>query len=204
MTLGKLIWAACALAISFGLNSQLKPTYEPVYDAAEASTEAGVLTLQRNGESHRVPLATVHVVTQRVSHLGARFVVREVWLRSVGADGADPVLEVFASIPELSDTDLIDGPRDSKVLRQLDMPLAQHGLLGKRSSYVALPGAAKSELVEGSLTFSAFMPDASGAAHAQRARGRLDMQIETDHGVEFVSGQLDVRVVWDEVASASP
>jgi hypothetical protein len=188
--------AVLSIGVAFGLNLSLRPEFAVRYDAAEYTQEAGTLSLSHAGGSLEIPLMAIHIVTTDTSRFGRRHPIRELNLRAAGSGDGEVRVELFADLSRTGG-DLLGGTHDPSVLLQAELPLMRQGRLGSRRSYVLLEGTQPSEIVTGTLQLTD-VTEVSGGAHPDyRAEGRIEVQVQTAHGVEMVTGKWNGRVVWD-------
>ncbi len=201
MSVGKLVWALVSCGLAFGLNLQLKPIIEPQYSATESSTSSGTLTLRGVGE---IPITTVHLTAVNVEHLGKVFKLRELMLRTPPDASGSSQLELYASLPEQAGDDLVTGPHDPTVFRQVELPMVPVGRLGRRPSHVLLAHK-RIAVVLGTLTLTDVEPaDEDGASGAYHVHGRVELQVERERGIDLLSGTLDARLIWDAGQTPAP
>lgn len=185
--------ALVSVAAAYGINHQLRPVFDTVYDAGEYSTAKGSLTLNRAGSSVEVPLMTSHVVTNEVTKLGRVYQIHELCVRAAADGGSKPQLELFADVARVSG----GLTHDPSALLQAELPLLRAGRLGARRSYVVLDGTHAFSIVTGNLLFTEIMPIESGDKPVFQGNGRLEIQVETDHGIEMVTGRVSTIITWD-------
>jgi hypothetical protein len=196
MSIAKLVAALICVGLSFVLNLELRPQFDTQYSPAEYAQAAGTLTLTHRGGSLEVPLMATHIVTTDVSRLGRLYKIRELVLRAASSGNAEPRTELFASLAQTGG-DLTGGTHDPSVLLQTELPLVREGRLGARSSYLVLDGSQRSGIVTGSLLLTDITQVESGQNPEYRAEGRLEFQVQTEHGINMVTGKWNGRVVWD-------
>jgi hypothetical protein len=185
------------VGVAFGINLVARPQFDPRYDAAEYAQNAGTLTLSWRGSSLEVPLMPTHVVTADVERFGRGYAVRELTLRAAGS--GEPHLQLFATLSRASG----ELSHDPSGLLQLELPLAKRGRLGAQRSYIVLEGRTQSEIVTGSLMLTDVTQIAGGPSPQYRAEGRLEMQVQTQKGVDMVTGKWNGTLVWDATAAAA-
>jgi hypothetical protein len=191
----KLVGALVSIGVAFGLNQLTRPEFDTHYDPAEYSQSTGTLMLSHAGGTLEIPLMTTHIVTVDVERFGRRYKVRELTLRAAEG-GTTPRAELFASLTSMG-ADLLDGSHDPAVLAQSELPLVRLGRLGARHSLIVLEGTQANEIVTGTLFLTDVVQVASGARPDYSAEGRIELQVQTAHGVEMVTGKWSGRVVWD-------
>ena len=200
MNMQWLLHAALALVsigVAAGINVHQRPEFDTSYDAREYSTTTGTLTLSRAGsESVDVPLMTTHVVTVDVPTWRRPLNVRELTLRAVADGEAKPRLELFVDLSKLGG-DLAGGSHDLNVLVQSELPLLRAGRLGTRRSYVMLDGQQQQTVATGNLMLTEISQVESGPKPVYRALGRLEVQVETDHGIDLITGRFNGQISWD-------
>jgi hypothetical protein len=194
--IAKLIGAVVAIGLSFGLNVVLRPEFDTHYDPAEYALQAGTITLVHRGGTLEIPLIAIHIVTRDVERLGRRYKIRELALRAVASGGGWPRMELFADLSQVGG-DLLGGAHDPSVLVQTELPLALHGRLGARPSYVVLERTQRSAIVTGNLLITDITQTSNGDSPEYRAQGRIEFQVQTENGVSMVTGKWSGRVVWD-------
>jgi hypothetical protein len=194
--IAKLVSAVLAIGLSFGLNVALRPEFDTQYDPAEYALQAGTVTLVHRGGTLEIPLMAIHIVTRDVERLGRRYKIRELALRAVASGGGWPRMELFANLSGAGG-DLLGGSHDPAVLVQTELPLALHGRLGARPSYVVLAGTERNAIVTGNLLITDITQTSSGDSPDYRAEGRIELQVQTETGVSMVTGKWSGRVVWD-------
>jgi hypothetical protein len=196
--IAKLVGAVVSIGIAYGVNVLAHPEFDTHYDPVEYTTQTGSLTLMHSGGTLELPLMTTHVVTIDVERFGRRYQIRELALRSAG--GGQPQIELFANLSQTGG-DLLGGAHDPAVLLQTEFPLARQGRLGARPSYVSLDGSRRNGIVTGNLLLTDIRQVAEGGPPDYRAEGRLEVQVQTDHGVSMVTGRWNGRVAWDPTGS---
>jgi hypothetical protein len=182
--------ALASIAAAYGINHQLHPVFDVAYDAAEYSAAKGTLTLNHGDSSVEIPLMTTHVVTSELSKLGRVYEIHELCVRAAADGGGMPRLELFADVARVSG----GLARDPTALLQTELPLLRAGRLGARKSYVMLDGAHASSIVTGNLLFTEVIQLESGV---YQGNGRLEIQVETDHGIDMVTGRISSVITWD-------
>jgi hypothetical protein len=194
--IAKLASAALAIGLSFGLNVVLRPEFDTQYDPADYALQAGTITLAHRGGTLEIPLMAIHIVTRDLERLGRSYKIRELALRAVASGGGWPRMELFASLSQAGG-DLLGGSHDPSVLLQTELPLALHGRLGARPSYVVLEGSQRNAIVTGTLLITDITQTSNGDLPDYRAQGRIEFQVQTENGVSMVTGKWSGRVVWD-------
>jgi hypothetical protein len=189
--------ALVSIAAAYGVNHQLHPVFDVTYDPAEYSAPKGTLTLHHGSTSVEVPLMTTHVVTSEVSKLGRVYKIHELCVRAAADVGGTPQLELFADVARVSG----GLTQDPNALLQTELPLLRAGRLGARKSYIMLDGTHPSSIVTGNLLFTEIMPVESGDKPVFQGDGRLEVQVETDHGIDMVTGRISGVITWDATGS---
>jgi hypothetical protein len=197
MSVGKIVWSVLSLAIAYGVNTWARPQFDTHYDAAEYSQEAGTLNLSAHGANSELPLMATHIVCVDVERMGRKYQLRELSLRAIGAD--DARLELYAGLAGLGDLGM--GARDPAGLLQHELPLLPSGRFGARPSYLAIEGNTHSKIVSGSLMLTDVTQTEFGDKSAYSAMGRLEVQVQTAHGIEMVTGKWTGRLIWDPEAA---
>jgi hypothetical protein len=188
--------ALACIALSFGINTFAKVDFQVRYGADEYAKTAGTLTLSpRNAGALELPLMTTHIVTRDLERMRRVYRVRELGLRAAGS-GEATRLELFADLSGFAG-DLAGGNHDPNVLVQTELPVLRRGRLGARPSFVMLDGARPSNVLTGSLLITTLLQEDEGGQIYYRAEGRLELQLETEHGVELVTGRWSGRLEWD-------
>jgi hypothetical protein len=196
LNLGQVIAGAVSVGISFGVNFALRPEFDTHYAAAEYAQNTGTLNLSRRGGNFEVPLMTTHITTCDVERVGRHYKIRELTLRAAAVGGGPARLELFADLSAVGG-DVAGGARDPSVLLQAELPLMQRGRLGARRSFLVMDGSLQSGIIAGSLMLTDVVQVSGGATPEYRAEGRLELQVETEHGVDMVTGRWSGRVAWD-------
>jgi hypothetical protein len=201
VSFGKVAWGLLSAALAFVLNTQLKPSFERNYAPAENAAVTGTLTLR--APAVEIPLMTLHLTTLNVEHLGKSFKIRELLLRAAADSGAAPAIELFVRLPEAPGDDLATGPHNPSVFRQVDLAIAPTGRLGRQSSCIVIEQKRVPVLL-GTLTLTDVAPlDDDAKAGAYHALGRFELQVESSHGMDLLSGRLDGQLVWDDDRAAA-
>lgn len=197
MVVGKLIWAAVCTALAFGLNHQLRPQFEAAYERTEAPDATGNLTLWRAGVPLELPSRSAHVVVADLWRFGKKFSVREVSLRSVAAAGAAPGFELFAALPD--DALVVpEAPPALGALRGRDLAVRDRGRLGARPSFLRRTVDGPSRVIAGNLRFTDIRPapHSPGGRQSYIGEARLELQVESEHGVELLTGRWTGALYW--------
>jgi hypothetical protein len=189
-------FGALSIGAAYGINLYQHPEFDSHYDTREYATATGTLTLSRGSENVEVPLMTTHVVTVDVSNWRHPLEVRELALRAAADGGGKPRLELFVDLSKLGG-DIAGGAHDLNVLAQVELPLVRAGRLGARRSYIMLDGKQPQTVATGNLLFTEISQVESGAKPVYRALGRLEVQVETDHGIDLMTGRFDGQISWD-------
>lgn len=188
---------ALCIGAAYGVNVHQRPEFDTVYDAREYATPTGTLSLSRGGgEGVEVPLMTTHAVTLDVPHWRRPIAVRELTLRAAADGGGKPRLELFVDLSKLGG-DLAGGAHDLNVLAQVELPLLRAGRLGTRRSYIMLDGKQPQTVATGNLLFTEISQVEAGPTPVYRALGRLEVQVETDHGIDLMTGRFEGQISWD-------
>jgi hypothetical protein len=190
--------AVVSVGVSYGVNVALRPEFDTHYTAAEYSEETGVLALSHRGGSLDVPLMTTHITTRDVVGKGIarQYKIRELTLRAAALGGGAPRLELFADLSAVGG-DLAGGNHDPSVLLQVELPFARSGRLGARRSFLVTEGARQNGIIAGSLLLTNVMQVEAGPQPKYRAEGRLELQVETERGVDMVTGRWSGKLEWD-------
>jgi hypothetical protein len=194
--IAKFATGVLAIGLAFGANLLMRPNFDLHYDAAECAQQVGSMTVMRGGAALEIPLMAAHIVTKDVERLGRRYPIREFIVRAATTADAAPRMELFVSLAE-SGGDLAGGAHDPSVLAQHELPLLAAGRPGARSSYVVLSGTTRSAIVSGSLYLTDVAQTSTGSPAEYTAQGRVELQVQTDTGVDMVTGKWSARVVWD-------
>lgn len=190
-------FALVSIGAAAAINVHQRPEFDTSYDPREYATTTGTLTLSRAGsDSVEVPLMTTHVVTADVPTWRNPLRVRELSLRAVADGGAKPRLELFVDLSKLGG-DLAGGAHDLNVLVQSELPLLRAGRLGVRRSYLMLDGQQPQTVATGNLLLTEISQVESGPKPVYRALGRLEVQVETDHGIDLITGRFSGQISWD-------
>jgi hypothetical protein len=193
VVIGRLVWGVAAAAIAFGLNHQLRPHFEPGYERSETTEALGHLALG----SLEIPSRGAHVVVADVSQLGRIFPVREVSLRSVASGTSLPSFELFAELP--GTVSAVPGAAQSpRVLRSVELRVRESGRLGARPSFLKRTAADAGKVLAGTLLFTdvRLAPLQHGAAEVFVGDARLELQVETERGVELITGRWTGQLAW--------
>jgi hypothetical protein len=185
--------ALVSVGAAYGINHQLRPVFDTVYDAREYSDNTGTLTLNHGGATLEVPLMTTHVVTSEVPKLGRVYQLHELCVRAAADGGGKPRLELFADVARVSG----GLAHDPSALLQAELPLLRNGRLGARRSYIMLDGSHTFGIATGNLLLTEITQVESGDRPVFQANGRLEVQVETDHGIEMVTGRIGGVIAWD-------
>jgi hypothetical protein len=188
--------ALACVALSFGINSVAKVDFQVTYTAEQYAQSTGSLSLARHdGGVLELPLMTTHIVTRDIERMRRLYRVRELSLRAAGS-GEAPALELFVDLSGFAG-DLAGGAHDPNVLVQAELPVVQRGRLGSRRSFVALEGNRPNNVLMGSLLITTLLREDENGQTYYRAEGRLELQVETEHGIELVTGRWNGRLEWD-------
>lgn len=185
--------AALSIAAMFALDNYRRPVFDPKYDEREYATATGTLQIRKAGLSSELPLMTAHVVARDLETGGRSYKVRELLLRAAAPNNQQPSIESYVDLSRIA-ADLATPPHDFQVLVQSELPILLAGRLGARASRVLLEGTQPRNVITGSLLLTEISLNEAGV---QRAEGRLELQVESDHGVEMITGRIDAQIVWD-------
>jgi hypothetical protein len=188
-------FGALSIGAAYAINVHQRPEFDTAYDAHETATATGTLTLS-GGENVEVPLMTTHVVTVDVPNWRRPIEIRELALRAAADGGGQPRLELFVDLSKLGG-DIAGGAHDLNVLTQVELPLLRAGRLGARRSYINLDGKERQTVATGNLLFTEISQVESGPKPVYRALGRLEVQVETNHGIDLMTGRFDGQISWD-------
>ncbi|HKP64382.1 MAG TPA: hypothetical protein VJV78_46915 [Polyangiales bacterium] len=190
----KLIWGAVSMALAFGLNVQMHPRYAAPFEAGEPLDQHGTLVL--SDPALEVPTLSLHVLAEDFVHMGKRYPVRELSLRSQQARGGGPSFELFVDLP--TSVGAIPGRRlDPNALLQLELTVQPTGRLGARSSFVQLPGAEPASVLTGTLQLTDLRAVDDTGQPEVRGEARLELQVEQGRGVQLMTGKWSGRVITE-------
>jgi len=195
--IGKLVWAVVATGVAFGLNWQMHPVFDAGYELAEVRTQAGTLTLTQDGAPLEIAMLPGHIVVADVKHLGKIYPVRELSLRSLAPETAAPSFELFASLPATLAAEP-GRPRAPDVLRGAELVVRESGRLGGREAFVKRKDDERGRVLTGSMLITDVgeLFDDQGVSLGHQAVARIELQVETSHGVDMVTGRWSGRLVW--------
>jgi len=185
------VLAVASIAGMFALNLHQRPAFATAYAEAEYVTATGTLSLQRaTGESSDIPLMTMHVVSRDLERVGRAYQVRELLIRATAPGDQAPGTELYIDLSRV----IADGAHGPQQLVQTELPIMPRGRLGSRSSLVTLSDAHPLRVVTGTLLLTEVT---LGDNAVYQARGRLEMQVEANGGIEMVTGRIDGVISWD-------
>jgi hypothetical protein len=181
----KLIWAAISIALAFGINTAARPRVEASFERGGAQEQQlGVLTL----DSLEIPTSGVHVVAEDMVHLGKRYELREISVRSQLARGAAPSCELFMKLPDRAHA-TPGRAIDPASLLQIELPVQPTGRLGSRESFVQRDAAQAGRVVTGSWQFTDVREVYDTGRAELQADARVELQVESSHGVDMLTGR---------------
>ena len=190
----KLIWGVVSMALAFGLNAHMHPRYEAPFEHGEPLDQQGTLTL--SDPSLELPTLALHALVDDFVHMGKRYPLRELSLRSQQARGGGPSFELFVALP--ASVGAIPGRRlDANALLQLELTVQPNGRLGGRGSFVQLPGAEPAAVLTGSMQFTDLREVNDTGQPEVHGEARLELQVEQGRGVQLMTGKWSGRVVTD-------
>jgi hypothetical protein len=198
--LGHLVGALLAVAAMFVLNRQVRPVFDTHYEPQEYVTENGTLSFRRQGEATDLGLMTMHVVTQDLERFGHAYKVRELTVRAVAPTGQTPGIELYVDVARLGG-EVGSGAHDPSMLVQAELPVLPTGRLGTRPSFVVLAGSRVLPVIAGSLQLTEVVPEGGDRA-LYRASGRIEIQVDSEHGVEMITGRIEGKISWDATTGA--
>jgi hypothetical protein len=188
----KLIWGAVSMALAFGLNTQLHPRYEAAFERTEPLEQRGTLVL--SDPALELPTLAVHVLAEDFVHMGKRYEVRELSLRSMQARGGAPSFELFIALP--ASVGATPGRRlDPTVLLQLELAVQPSGRLGARNSFVQRATGEPEPVLAGSLQFTDLREVYDTGQPELRGEARLELQVEHGQGVQMLTGKWSGQVI---------
>ena len=190
----KLIWGAVSMALAFGLNLKMHPRYEAPFERAEPLDQHGTLVL--SDPALELPTLALHALADDFVHMGKRYPVRELSLRSQQARGSGPSFELFVELP--ASVGAIPGRHlDPNALLQLELTVQPTGRLGARGSFVQLPGAEPASVLTGTLQLTDLREVNDTGQPEVRGEARLELQVEQGRGVQLMTGKWSGRVVTE-------
>jgi hypothetical protein len=190
--ISKLIWGAVSLAIAYGVNTQMHPRYEAAFERGEPLQQQGTLLL--SDPALEVPTLSLHVLVEDFVHMGKRYEVRELSLRSLQARGGAPSFELFAALP--GSVGATAGRRlDPSVLLQLELAVQASGRLGARGSFVQRPSGPPEPVLTGTLQFTDIREVYDTGQPELHGEARLELQVEHGSGVQMLTAKWSGRVI---------
>jgi len=183
--------AAASIGLMFVVNTHQRPTVDEQYDEREYVNIGGTLSFNRTGESTEVSLMPIHVLTRDIQRGGRTLRVRELMLRAAVPRGEPAPVEVYVDVAPVGD--IAAQLRDPQRLAQTELPVLPTGRLGTRQSFVTLDGEQPRRVITGSLLLTEVVP----AQGAYKASGRVELQVDTGHGIELISGRVEGQISWD-------
>jgi hypothetical protein len=187
VTVPKLIWAAVSAALAFGLNLQLRPHLDASFErSGQPEPQRGALTLA--DPALEIPTTAVHVVSEDLVRFGKVYSLREISVRSQLGRGAAPSCELFITLP-----DNMRG--DPNALAQLELRVKPAGRFGARESFVQREAAQPGRVVTGSWQFTDIRESWDTGAAELQAEARIELQVETERGVDLLTGRWSGRLM---------
>jgi hypothetical protein len=181
----KLIWAAISLALAFGINIAARPHVEASFERGGAQEQQlGVLTL----DSLEIPTSGVHIVAEDIVHLGKRYELREISLRSQLARGAAPSCELFVTLPDRAHA-TAGRTIDPDTLLQIELPVQPTGRLGSRESFVQRDSGQAGRVLTGTWQFTDVRQVFDTGRAELQAEARVELQVESARGVDMLTGR---------------
>lgn len=185
----KLIWAALSVALAFGANVAARPHALASFERGGASeAQLGVLSL--SDPQLEIPTTGVHIVVEEFEHFGKTYQLREISLRSAVARGAVPSCELFITLP-----DRIGRQVDPNALLQLELAVQPTGRLGARESFVQREAAQVGPVLTGTWQFTDVREVWDTGQATVEADARVELQVETAHGVDMLTGRWTGRLI---------
>lgn len=188
--------ALLSVAAMYAINSYQRPVFDPQYGEQEYTTATGSLSLRQGADSRELPLMTSHVIAHDLDQGARSYKIRELALRAAGPSTSPASFELYIDLSRIP-ADLVTAPHDFQVLVQSELPVLTTGRLGSHHSAVLLTGTKPRQVITGGLLLTEIRLVDVGDRQLYRASGRLELQVEGDHGVEMMTGRIEGPITWD-------